>query len=57
MTWVSPCAPQALSAVGLKATHGLVPYTGVMPIESTIDHTGPMTATVATPAAARAHAR
>ena len=32
---------------GMKATHGLVPYTGVMPIESTIDHTGPMTATVA----------
>ena len=31
---------------GMKATHGLVPYTGVMPIESTIDHTGPMTATV-----------
>ena len=33
---------------GMKATHGLVPYTGVMPIESTIDHTGPMTANVAT---------
>lgn len=32
---------------GMKATHGLVPYTGVMPIENTIDHTGPMTATVA----------
>jgi amidase len=32
---------------GLKATHGLVPYTGVMPIEATIDHTGPMTANVA----------
>jgi amidase len=32
---------------GMKGTHGLVPYTGVMPIESTIDHTGPMTATVA----------
>ncbi|TFF27704.1 amidase [Jiella endophytica] len=32
---------------GMKATHGLVPYTGVMPIETTIDHTGPMTATVA----------
>lgn len=31
---------------GMKPTHGLVPYTGVMPIESTIDHTGPMTATV-----------
>ncbi len=32
---------------GMKATHGLVPYTGVMPIESTIDHTGPMTQNVA----------
>ena len=25
---------------GLKPTHGLVPYTGIMPIEATIDHTG-----------------
>lgn len=33
--------------VGMKATHGLVPYTGVMPIESTIDHVGPITASVA----------
>ena len=33
--------------VGLKPTHGLVPYTGIMPIELTLDHTGPMTATVA----------
>ncbi len=32
---------------GMKGTWGLVPYTGVMPIEATIDHTGPMTATVA----------
>ncbi len=32
---------------GMKATHGLVPYTGVMPIENTIDHAGPMTTTVA----------
>ncbi|HUH83411.1 MAG TPA: amidase [Stellaceae bacterium] len=32
---------------GMKATHGLVPYTGVMPIEATIDHAGPMTLTVA----------
>ena len=31
---------------GMKPTHGLVPYTGVMPIESTIDHTGPMTQSV-----------
>jgi len=26
---------------GMKATHGLVPYTGIMPIELTIDHCGP----------------
>lgn len=32
---------------GMKPTHGLVPYTGVMPIEATIDHTGPITASVA----------
>jgi len=32
---------------GMKPTHGLVPYTGIMPIELTIDHTGPITATVA----------
>jgi amidase len=32
---------------GMKPTHGLVPYTGIMPIEATIDHTGPMTMTVA----------
>lgn len=32
---------------GMKPTHGLVPYTGVMPIESTIDHVGPITANVA----------
>ena len=31
---------------GMKPTHGLVPYTGVMPIETTIDHTGPMTRSV-----------
>ena len=34
-------------AYGMKGTHGLVPYTGVMPIEATIDHVGPITATVA----------
>ena len=27
---------------GHKPTHGLVPYTGVFPIEQTLDHTGPM---------------
>lgn len=32
---------------GMKATHGLVPYTGVMPIEQTIDHVGPVTNNVA----------
>ena len=31
---------------GLKPTHGLVPYSGIMPIETTLDHTGPMTASV-----------
>src|ERR671932_936862 len=33
--------------VGHKPTHGLVPYTGAFPIETTIDHLGPMTRTVA----------
>ena len=32
---------------GMKPTHGLVPYTGIMPIESTLDHAGPMTQNVA----------
>jgi amidase len=32
--------------VGMKPTWGLVPYTGVMPIELTIDHTGPMSQNV-----------
>lgn len=32
---------------GMKPTHGLVPYTGVMPVEQTIDHVGPMTNCVA----------
>ncbi len=36
---------------GLKPTHGLVPYTGIMPIEVYVDHAGPMTATVADNAA------
>ena len=31
---------------GMKPTHGLVPYSGIMPIENTIDHAGPMTQTV-----------
>lgn len=32
---------------GLKPTHGLVPYTGILPIELTIDHCGPMANSVA----------
>lgn len=32
---------------GMKPTHGLVPYTGVMPVEQTIDHVGPVTNSVA----------
>jgi amidase len=32
--------------VGHKPTHGLVPYTGALPIENTIDHLGPITRTV-----------
>src|SRR5947207_10707467 len=31
-------------AYGLKPTYGLVPYTGVFPIELTLDHTGPIAA-------------
>jgi amidase len=34
-------------AVGMKPTHGLVPYTGILPLEATLDHVGPITATVA----------
>ena len=32
--------------VGMKPTYGLVPYTGILPIEMTLDHVGPMTRTV-----------
>ena len=39
--------PAAYSGVvGMKPTFGLVPYTGIMPIEVTVDHVGPMTKTV-----------
>ena len=33
--------------VGMKPTHGLVPYTGIVGIDNTFDHTGPMTRTAA----------
>ena len=36
----------ACGIVGLKPTYGLVPYTGIMSIEFTLDHTGPMARTV-----------
>ena len=40
--------PAAFSGCyGMKPTHGLVPYTGAMPIEATIDHLGPITGNVA----------
>ncbi|WWC57819.1 uncharacterized protein I303_100354 [Kwoniella dejecticola CBS 10117] len=32
--------------VGMKPTHGLVPYTGVVGMEPILDHVGPMTRTV-----------
>lgn len=32
--------------VGMKATHGLVPYTGIPGMEASVDHVGPITATV-----------
>ncbi|MEJ2339211.1 MAG: amidase [Gemmatimonadales bacterium] len=39
--------PSSFSGIyGLKPTHGLVPYSGIMSIESTFDHAGPMTASV-----------
>lgn len=39
--------PASYSGIyGMKGTHGLVPYTGIMPIEIYIDHTGPMTSNV-----------
>jgi len=36
----------ACGTYGMKPTHGLVPYTGIVPIEPTIDHAGPMTRSV-----------
>ena len=32
--------------VGLKPTHGLVPYTGALAMEMSVDHLGPMARTV-----------
>lgn len=32
--------------VGMKPTYGLVPYTGIMPVEMTLDHVGPMSSRV-----------
>jgi amidase len=38
--------PSALcGAYGLKPTYGLVPYTGIFPIENTLDHVGPIART------------
>ena len=32
--------------VGLKPTHGLVPYSGILSMDASIDHVGPMAKTV-----------
>ena len=32
--------------VGLKPTYGLVPFTGIMSLDVTLDHTGPLARTV-----------
>ncbi|KAI1174417.1 putative amidase [Nemania sp. FL0916] len=36
----------ACGIVGLKPTWGLVPYTGILSLDATVDHVGPMTKTV-----------
>ena len=54
-TWRSAATRRARSVsrrrcrgiVGIKPTFGLIPYTGIMGIETTVDHTGPMTENVA----------
>lgn len=39
--------PAAFCGVyGMKPSYGLIPYTGIAPIETSFDHTGPITATV-----------
>ena len=43
----SGCLSSFSGIYGMKPTWGLVPYTGIMPIEIFVDHTGPMTANVA----------
>jgi amidase len=40
-----PCS--FCGTVGMKPTHGLVPYTGILPIDPPVDHAGPITANVA----------
>ena len=40
----NPCGRCGI--VGLKPTLGLVPYTGVFPMEFSLDHVGPMARTV-----------
>lgn len=37
----------ACGIYGLKPTYGLVPYTGILGMEATVDHAGPMTRSVA----------
>jgi amidase len=45
----SICIPSAwCGIVELKPTHGLVPYTGMYPLDPTIDHVGPMAADLGT---------
>jgi len=40
--------PAAWSGItGLKPTYGLVPYTGMFPVEMTVDHAGPLARTAA----------
>lgn len=48
-TDAKPASKQGL--VGLKPTFGLVPYTGIVGLEPSLDHTGPMTRDVALNAA------
>ena len=38
--------PPGPGCVGLKATHGLIPHSGVFGLEPSVDYVGPMTRTV-----------